>query len=719
MKVLPGSPSPLGATWDGAGVNFALYSENATGIDLCLFDDAGREERVPLAHQTAFVWHSYVEGVEPGQRYGYRVSGPYEPERGLRFNDRNVLLDPYARAVDRVESWEQGLFAYELGHELGDLKPSERDALGAPRGLVIDPRFDWGDDAPPAIPFNRTVIYEAHVRGLTMRHPQVPPELRGKYAAVGSDPIVRHLTALGVTAIELLPVHCFVDDQILVDRGLRNYWGYNTINFFAPDVRYRTEDVPGSSLRELKEMVRALHRAGIEVILDVVYNHTAEGNHLGPTLSLKGIDNPTYYRLSPESPRYYHDYTGTGNSLNVRHPQTLRLIMDSLRYWIEDMHVDGFRFDLASALARGLSEVDQLSSFFTIIRQDPVINRVKLIAEPWDVGDGGYQVGNFPLGWAEWNGKYRDAVRAFWRGMGGQTGELAHRLSGSSDLYQGSGRAPFASVNFVVAHDGFTLRDLVSYNDKHNEANGEDNRDGTSDNLSWNCGAEGPTEDPGVCRLRARQQRNLLATVLLSQGVPMICAGDEIGRTQRGNNNAYCQDSETSYLDWSPLFEDSPYEPPDPRRSLFDFTRRLVALRHQHPALRRSKFFQGAPIRGAGVHDILWLRPDGAEMSDPDWDNPHAATLAMFLSGLGIDEVDREGQPFVDDDLVLMINGGEAVVAFRLPGRHDDRSSDARWELLVATGDDLARESVEPGGQTELGGRELKLFRLPRGAEPS
>jgi isoamylase len=710
MKVLPGSPSPLGATWDGAGVNFALYSENATGIELCLFDAEGHEERVPVVHKTGFVWHSFVEGLAPGQRYGYRVSGPYEPERGLRFNPRNVLLDPYAKAVDRVESWEGGLFGYELGHEKGDLQQNEKDAGGVPHGLVVDPQFDWGDDAPPAIPWHRSVIYEAHVRGLTMRHPEVPPELRGKYAGIGSEPVIRHLTALGVTAIELLPVHCFVDDKILKDRGLRNYWGYNTINFFAPDVRYRTHDVPGSSLRELKEMVRSLHRAGIEVILDVVYNHTAEGNHLGPTLSFKGIDNPTYYRLSPDNPRYYHDYTGTGNSLNVRHPQTLRLIMDSLRYWIEEMHVDGFRFDLASALARGLYEVDQLSSFFTIIHQDPVISRVKLIAEPWDVGDGGYQVGNFPLGWAEWNGKYRDAVRSFWRGEGRSTGELAHRLSGSSDLYQGNGRAPFASVNFVVAHDGFTLRDLVSYDEKHNEANGEENRDGTSDNQSWNCGAEGETEDPQVNGLRGRQQRNLLATVLLSQGVPMICAGDEAGRTQGGNNNAYCQDNDLSYFDWAPILGAAD----DPRSTLFGFTKRLIALRHAHPALRRSKFFRGAPIRGADVQDILWLRHDGEGMSDPDWDNPHTASLGMYLAGMAIDDVDESGNPIVDDDLMLMINGSEAVLDFRLP----DRRADARWELLCATGDDGAHEDVAPGGTTTLGARELKLFRMPRRIEP-
>jgi isoamylase len=714
MKLLPGVPYPLGATWNGKGVNFAIYSENATGVELCLFDAAGKETRVPLRHTTAFVWHSYVDGLKPGQRYGYRVSGPYEPERGLRFNADNLLLDPYAKSIEGVESWDKGLFAYELGHELGDLQMRKGDARGVPLGLVIDPTFDWGDDARPNTPFYRSVLYEAHVRGLTMANPEVPPEIRGKYAGVASEPVIRHLTSLGVTAIELLPVHCFADDKILLDRGLRNYWGYNTVNFFAPDVRYRTRDIPGSGVREFKEMVRDLHRAGIEVILDVVYNHTAEGNHLGPTLSFKGIDNPTYYRLSAKSPRYYHDYTGTGNSLNVRHPQTLQLIMDSLRYWIQEMHVDGFRFDLASALARGLYEVDQLSSFFTIIHQDPIISQVKLIAEPWDVGEGGYQVGNFPIRWAEWNGKYRDAIRAFWRDIGGSTGELAHRLSGSSDLYQNNGRAPFSSVNFVVAHDGFTLHDLVSYNEKHNDENGENNQDGCNDNESWNCGVEGPTDDEGILRLRARQQRNLMATLLLSQGTPMICAGDEVGRTQRGNNNAYCKDDETSWFDWAPLLDSSPDSAADPRRSLFEFTRRLIAVRRAHPALSRSKFFKGRRIRGLDVHDIMWLRHDGEVMTDADWGSPHTLSLSMVLAGLGVDDVDDQGEPVVDDDLVLMINGGHEGLEFKLP----DMSRGSRWELLVATSDDEAQEAVDPGGSTQLAGRELKLFRLPREDAP-
>jgi isoamylase len=714
MKILPGVPYPLGATWNGKGVNFAIYSENATSVDLCLFDGAGNETRVPLRHTTALVWHSYVDELKPGQRYGYRVSGPYEPERGLRFNPDNLLLDPYAKAVDGVESWDKGLFAYELGAEEGDLKMAHGDARGVPMGLVIDPSFDWGDDARPNTPFYRSVLYEAHVRGLTMRNPEVPAEIRGKYAGVASEPVIRHLTSLGVTAIELLPVHCFADDKILLDKGLRNYWGYNTVNFFAPDVRYRTQDIPGSGVREFKEMVRTLHRAGIEVILDVVYNHTAEGNHLGPTLSFKGIDNPTYYRLSAESPRYYHDYTGTGNSLNVRHPQTLQLIMDSLRYWIQEMHVDGFRFDLASTLARGLYEVDQLSSFFTIIHQDPVISQVKLIAEPWDVGEGGYQVGNFPIRWAEWNGKYRDAIRSFWRDSGGSTGELAHRLSGSSDLYQNNGRAPFSSVNFIVAHDGFTLHDLVSYNEKHNEANGESNQDGANDNQSWNCGAEGTTDDEGILRLRARQQRNLLATLLLSQGTPMICAGDEMGRTQGGNNNAYCQDDETSWLDWAPLLDASPEGKKDPRRALFDLTRRLIEVRRAHPALSRSKFFKGRRIRGLDVHDIQWLRHDGELMTDEDWGNPHTASLSMVLGGLGVDDVDEHGAPVIDDDLVLMINGGNEGLEFKLP----DMGRGSRWELIIATSDDDAHEDIEPGGSTQLADRELKLFRLPREEAP-
>ncbi|MBS2011329.1 MAG: glycogen debranching protein GlgX [Deltaproteobacteria bacterium] len=707
MRALPGRPFPLGAHWDGAGCNFAIYSENATGVELCLIQPNGRETRVPVRERTGFTWHCYVPTIEPGQRYGYRVSGPWEPERGLRFNPSNLLLDPYAKALDRPEAWDEGLFAYELGSPHGDLAKSVADARGIPRGVVIDPRFDWGDDAPPDIPFHKSVFYEVHVKGATARHPEVPPEIRGTYAGLASDPMIRHLTELGITAVELLPIHGFVDDKHLLDQGKRNYWGYNSIAFFAPDVRYRSHDIPGSGVRELKEMVKRLHRAGIEVILDVVYNHTAEGNHLGPTISFKGIDNPTYYRLVHDSPRHYFDYTGTGNTLNVRHPQTLQLIMDSLRYWITEMHVDGFRFDLASTLARSLHEVDQLSSFFTIIRQDPVIGRAKLIAEPWDVGEGGYQVGNFPTGWAEWNGKYRDAIRAFWRGLGRDTGELGYRLTGSSDLYASNGRAPFSSVNFVVAHDGFTLADLVAYNEKHNEANGEDNRDGTTDNQSWNCGAEGPTDDEDVNALRRRQRRNLLATLLLSQGTPMICGGDEIGRTQQGNNNAYCQDNEISWYDW---------DLDDERRALLAFTRRLITLRRSHPALHRAKFFKGRRIRGTDVRDIMWYRHDGIEMNDADWSNPVTASLGLFLAGQGLDDVDEEGNLVVDDDFYLVLNGSETPLRFTLPRA----STGGQWELLLDTShdDDAAgAERVEQGDTTEAPPRTTKLFIHHPGAQ--
>ncbi|CAN5924252.1 glycogen debranching protein GlgX [soil metagenome] len=698
MRALPGKPYPLGATWDRRGVNFALYSENATGVELCLVGKSGQETRIPVRERTGFVWHCYVPSLVPGQLYGYRVSGPWEPERGLRFNPNNLLLDPYAKGLDRPESWDEGLFAYDLGNPDGDLQRSERDARGVPHGVVIDPSFDWGNDAPPDIPFHKSVFYEVHVKGATARHPSVPPEFRGHYAGLASDPMIRYLTELGITAVELLPVHGFVDDKHLLERGKRNYWGYNSIAFFAPDVRYRSVDIGGAGVVEFKHMVKRLHAAGIEVILDVVYNHTAEGNHLGPTLSFKGIDNPTYYRLVGDAPRHYFDYTGTGNTLNVRHPQTLQLIMDSLRYWVTEMHVDGFRFDLASTLARSLHEVDQLSSFFTIIRQDPIISRVKLIAEPWDVGEGGYQVGNFPTEWAEWNGKYRDAIRSYIRGFGRNTGELGYRLTGSSDLYSSNGRAPFASVNFIVAHDGFTLADMVSYNDKHNEDNGEDNRDGTDDNNSWNCGAEGPTDDAEVRKLRARQQRNFLTTLLVSQGTPMICGGDEMGRTQGGNNNAYCQDNETSWYDWN-LDED--------RKALLELTRKLIALRRDHPALHRSKFFRGRRIRGTDVRDIMWYRHDGAEMNDHDWNNPVTASLGLFLAGHGIDDVDDEGNLVTDDDFFLVSNGSDVPLSFALPR---GSSAGGKWQLLVDTSDDDANKRAEQGAKTELASRSMKLF---------
>jgi glycogen operon protein len=701
LLVHPGEPYPLGATWDGEGVNFALYSENATRVEVCLFDAEGNETRVRLREQTAFVWHGYLPGLQPGQRYGYRVHGPYDPDRGLRFNPNLVLLDPYARALDGVERFDRGVFAYRLGHEREDYEMVQEDTRGVPLGVVIDTTFDWGRDRWPNTPLHETVLYEAHVKGMTMLHPDVPEELRGTYAGLAHPAMVQYLRRLGVTAVELMPVHAHLDDPFLLDKGLTNYWGYSTLNFFAPELRYSAayrKGDPVGAVREFKEMVKTLHAAGLEVILDVVYNHTAEGNHMGPTLSFKGIDNPTYYRLVQDDPRFYFDYTGTGNTLNGRHPQTLQLIMDSLRYWVLAMHVDGFRFDLASTLARGLHEVDQLSGFFTIIHQDPVLSHVKLIAEPWDVGEGGYQVGNFPVRWAEWNGIYRDSIRAFWKGEGGLASDLGYRLTGSSDLYQGDGRKPSASINFITAHDGFTLRDTVSYNDKHNEANQENNQDGHNDNKSWNCGAEGPTDDEEVNRLRARQMRNLLATLLLSQGTPMLLAGDEFGRTQGGNNNAYCQDNEISWLDWSAV-----------DAKLLEFTRRLIRIRKGHPALHRQKFFAGRPIRGGDVHDIMWFRHDGEQMTDEDWHNPHTQSLAMFLAGNGLRETDRQGRPLHDDHLLLMLSSSHEDLEFTLP----DLEGCQHWEVVVDTSDDEAGETHGPGEKTLLMARSLKLFRCP------
>ncbi len=703
MKTLyttPGTPDPLGATWDGRGTNFALYSEGASAVVLCLVDADGTESAIPLRRRTEYVWHIWVEGVGPGTRYGYRVDGPWDPDRGHRFNPKNLLVDPYARSLSGPENWSLGAFSYDRNSPDKDLTRATTDQRGAPLGVVTDPSFDWGDDARPDIPLRRTILYEAHVKGLTMRHPDVPVHLRGTYLGVATDPIIRHLRELGITALELLPVHGFVDDELLVSKGLRNYWGYNSIAFFAPDVRYRAGSLLTSEIHEFKRMVKALHAAGIEVILDVVYNHTAEGNHLGPTLSFRGIDNATYYRLVADSPRYYFDYTGTGNTINVRHPQAHRLIMDSLRYWVEVMHVDGFRFDLASTLARGLYEVDRLSSFFTVIHQDPVISKVKLIAEPWDLGDGGYQVGRFPVRWSEWNGKYRDTMRGFWRGDGGRAADLGYRLTGSSDLYQSGGRSPSSSVNFVTAHDGFTLHDLVTYGSKHNEANGEENRDGTDENLSWNGGVEGETDDPTIRALRARQVRNLLASMLLSQGVPMLAAGDEIGRTQRGNNNAYCQDNETSWLNW---------KLDDDRQALLDFTRSLIRLRRAHPLIERATFFRGRMIRGVGARDIVWFRHDGASMTDEDWSNAHTATLGVFMAGSGIDPTDEEGLPQVDDDLVLIFNASPGDLDFVLPP-FVERGSALSWTALLDTSTPSPLEQVEPGGTTRIPSRSLKAF---------
>jgi isoamylase len=669
--VWPGKPYPLGATWDGEGINFALFSENAEKVELCLFDPAGKREveRVEIREQTDQIWHCYLPYGRLGQLYGYRVYGPYDPERGQRFNPNKLLLDPYAKATVGAVDWSYPHFGYTLGDQGEDLAFDERDnSAGMPKCRVVDTAFTWGDDRPPRTPWHETIIYELHVKGFTKRHPGIPPALRGTYAGLASAPAIEHLRRLGVTAVELMPVHCFVDDKHLVDRGLTNYWGYNSIGFLAPDMRYSAT----GSISEFKTMVKRLHSAGLEVILDVVYNHTAEGNHLGPTLSFRGIDNPAYYRLVPDDARYYMDFTGTGNTLNMLHPRVLQLIMDSLRYWILEMHVDGFRFDLASALARELYEVDQLSSFFTIIHQDPVISQAKLIAEPWDVGEGGYQVGNFPAGWAEWNGKYRDAVRAYWKGEGGRTGELAYRLTGSSDLYERGGRKPHASVNFVTAHDGFVLRDLVSYDEKHNEANGEDNNDGENHNLSYNFGVEGPTDDLEVRRLRARQRRNFMATLLLSQGVPMLLSGDEMGHTQGGNNNAYCQDNETSWLDWSLS---------SPDKNFLAFVRRMIRLRAEHPVFRRRSFFQGRELRG--VKDITWLTPDGREMTDEEWSSSLVRSLGLQMTGLLEGEQDSQGRPEEDDDFLLLFNASEKVVSFELPSLPGD--DDARWEMVVDT----------------------------------
>ncbi|MET8563485.1 glycogen debranching protein GlgX [Streptomyces flaveolus] len=671
VPVWSGHPYPLGAAFDGQGTNFALFSEVAERVELILVDDAGTATPVPLQEVDGFVWHAYLPGIGPGQRYGYRVHGPWQPALGHRCNPAKLLLDPYARAVDGQIDNHASLY------ERAPDGPAPADSAGhSMLGVVTDPFFDWGDDRPPGTPYADSVIYEAHVRGLTMTHPDVPERLRGTYAGLAHPAVTEHLTSLGVTAVELMPVHQFVQDGVLQDRGLSNYWGYNTIGFFAPHNAYAAFGTRGQQVNEFKAMVKALHAAGLEVILDVVYNHTAEGNERGPTLSFRGIDNASYYRLVDGDWAHYYDTTGTGNSLLMRHPYVLQLIMDSLRYWVTEMHVDGFRFDLAATLARQFHEVDRLSAFFDLIQQDPVISRVKLIAEPWDVGEGGYQVGNFPPLWSEWNGKYRDAVRDFWRAEPGSLGEFASRLTGSSDIYQHSRRRPRASVNFVTAHDGFTLRDLVSYNDKHNEANGEDNRDGESHNRSWNCGTEGETDDPAVLELRARQQRNLLATLLLSQGIPMLCHGDELGRTQRGNNNAYCQDNEISWVDWDLT---------DEQRALAEFTRRLIALRAAHPVLRRRRFFRGETATHAKqpLPDLMWLRPDAREMTDRDWQRGDAHTVGVFLNGDAIAERDSYGRRMVDDSFLLLVNGYWEPVVFRLPGD----SFGERWATLIDTAD--------------------------------
>ncbi len=683
MDIWPGTAYPLGATYDGSGTNFALFSSIAEKVELCLFDADDTETRVQLHEVDGYVWHGFLPGVEPGQRYGYRVHGPYDPDQGLRCNPNKLLLDPYTKAIDGTIEWDESLFGYHFGDP--DSRNDDDSAASLPKCVVINPFFDWGVDRPPRRQYADSVIYETHVKGMTETHPEVPDALRGTYAGMAHPVIVEHLTQLGITTVELMPVHHFVNDSFLVDKGLNNYWGYNTIGFFAPDHKYSSSTSPGGQVQEFKAMVRTLHEAGIEVILDVVYNHTAEGNHMGPTLSFRGIDNQAYYRLVDDSMQYYMDYTGTGNTLNVRHPQSLQLIMDSLRYWVLDMHVDGFRFDLAATLAREFYDVDRLSSFFDLVQQDPVVSQVKLIAEPWDVGPGGYQVGNFPPQWTEWNGKYRDTVRDFWRGEQGTVGEFAARITGSADLYETSGRRPAASINFVTAHDGFTLRDLVSYNDKHNEANKDDNNDGESHNRSWNCGVEGPTDDKDILALRARQQRNFLATVFLSQGVPMICHGDELGRTQQGNNNGYCQDNELTWVDWGNVDVD-----------LMAFARRLAELRREHPVFRRRRFFDGRPTRRRGdVPDIAWFSPDGEEMTEEDWD-AGVGSIAVYLNGNGIAERDARGERVVDDSFLMCFNSHWERTDFTLPGEEYGPA----WEVVFDTTHAETEELVAEAGAT-------------------
>ncbi|MBI5427837.1 MAG: glycogen debranching protein GlgX [Nitrospinae bacterium] len=696
-----GKPDPLGATWDGKGVNFALFSEHAEKVELCLFDsaDAVKESRrIPLTGKTEHVWHAYLPGAGPGCLYGYRVHGPYNPQKGLRFNPAKVLIDPYAKAVGRTARWDNSLFAYNFGHPDEDLSINAQDnAAFVPLAKVADHEFDWGGDAPPNIPWEQTIIYEAHVKGLTRLRPETPEELRGTYAGLARGPVIDHLKALGVTALELLPIQHHVDEHHLFAKNLTNYWGYNTLSFFSPDIRYCARETEDPA-REFKKMVRALHSAGIEVILDVVYNHTPEGNHLGPTFSLKGIDNAAYYQLNPGNPRYYMDYTGCGNTLNMRHPRTLQLVMDSLRYWIEEMHVDGFRFDLASALARGDRGFEKMGAFLNRVQEDPVVSRVKLIAEPWDLGEGGYQVGNFPKGWSEWNGQYRDSVRKFWRGDRGMVGALATRLAGSSDLYQWDNRQPTASVNFLVAHDGLTLHDLVSYKRKHNDGNKEENKDGTDENFSWNCGVEGDTPNRRVRNLREKHKRNLLATLALSQGIPMICGGDEFGRAQRGNNNAYCQDNEIGWLDWNWDEE---------RKRFLEFARRAIAIRKKHPAFRRPDFFAGRADARSGTKDATWFSSSGREMNNGDWTDSHHRSLGMRLTGRAPGEAGGNETP--EEVFLLLLNAYRKNVPFVLPAHR----SKTRWETVLDTSEPDAKKRVARGGAVfDLQAQSLVLFRL-------
>ncbi len=701
ITVYPGNPFPLGATWDGNGVNFALYADNATSVELCLFNsptDQAESYSVKIVERSHHIWHAYFPDLRPGQLYGYRVHGKYDPQNGHRYNANKLLIDPYAKAIAGTIDWNDALFGYKLGDPDEDLSFSEQDSAAfIPKSVVIDSNFDWGKDKAPKIPYHKSIIYETHVKGFTQLHPDIPEHIRGTYAALAHPVTLNYLSALGITAVELMPVHHFVADRHLKERGLTNYWGYNTIGFFAPDVRYSSSGVLGEQVIEFKNMVKELHKANIEVILDVVYNHTAEGNHLGPTLSFKGIDNASYYRLT-EDKRYYMDYTGTGNTLNANLPNVLRIMMDSLRYWIIEMHVDGFRFDLASTLARELHEVNRLSAFFDIIHQDPIISQVKLIAEPWDVGEGGYQVGKFPQDWAEWNGKYRDCMRDYWRGADSMLGEFAWRFTGSPDLYQNDYRRPTASINFITAHDGFTLEDLVSYNEKHNEANGEDNMDGESHNRSWNCGAEGPTNDPEILELRKRQKRNFITTLFLSQGVPMLVAGDEFGRTQGGNNNAYCQDNEISWLNW----ENGDYE-------FLKYTQKVIHLVKHHPTFCRRGWFQGQPIKGIGVEDVAWFLPNGEEMSEEHWNNGFAKSLGVYFNGRGIHTVNAKGESIIDDSFYLIFNAHHEPLDFTLPGPKYGK----HWKKVLDTSDPDAEEKYLANGNVKAESRSMIVLMYP------
>ncbi|MGK7392329.1 MAG: glycogen debranching protein GlgX [Candidatus Cyclobacteriaceae bacterium M2_1C_046] len=702
--VYPGKPYPLGATWDGKGVNFALFAENATGVELCLYknDDDLEGETIKVTERSHQIWHVYIPNLNPGHLYGFRVHGPYEPENGHRFNPNKLVLDPYAKSIAGTYKWHDALFGYDLHHPKRDLSFNETDSAPyVPKGVVTDPEFDWEDDQPLRYSYSETIIYEAHVKGLTKMHPDIPEEIRGTYAAVSHPVMIDYYKKLGITAIELMPVHQFINDRHLYDKGLSNYWGYNTIGFFAPDVRYSSSGVHGEQVKEFKTMVKELHKAGIEVILDVVYNHTCEGNHFGPTLFLRGIDNAAYYRLT-ENRRYYMDYTGTGNTLNAQYPNVLALIFDSLRYWIQEMHVDGFRFDLASTLARELHDVDRLSSFFNIIYQDPVISKVKLIAEPWDVGEGGYQVGNFPPGWVEWNGKYRDSIRDFWRGANSMLAEFANRYTGSSDLYQNDFRNPTASINFVTAHDGFTLNDLVSYNEKHNIENGEDNKDGESHNRSWNCGVEGPTSDPAILELREKQKFNFLCTLFLSQGVPMLLMGDEVSRSQEGNNNAYCQDNPISWLDWKKADHE-----------LLEFTRKIIAIRRKHPVFHRPLWFHGEVVEGTGVKDIEWFLPEGKVMTEDHWNKDYAKSLAVFLNGRGIHAKSATGEILIDDSFYVIFNSSKYILKYKLPPKQYGNE----WRKIIDTDkhfiDEGSTETYKPDETVTIAPRSTVLLKKP------